>query len=125
MICINHLAHSLPGSCSTFWVPAPKKIDTELKVVHGASTKWCVVHGAWPKTKVQNSAYKCEIVSGVIVTFLESVDVLDRTVSPSSFFLPESRAGASSAEKVPNSLGGSIWRRKEMGHIRNYKKTRL
>ena len=36
------------GSCSTFLVPAPKKIGTELKVVHGASTKWCVVLGAWP-----------------------------------------------------------------------------
>ena len=64
--------------------------------------------------------HKCEIDSGVIVTtlavkpaFLESVDVLDRTVSPSSFFLPESRAGASSAEKVPNSLGGSIWWKKK------------
>ena len=71
--------------------------------------------------------HKCEIASGVIVTtlevgkvklaFLESVDVLDRTVSPSSFFLPESRAGASSAEKVPNSLGGSIWWMKQMEHI--------
>ena len=55
LICINYMVRSLPGSCSTFLVPAPKKIDTELKVVHGASTKWCVVHGAWPKTMVQNS----------------------------------------------------------------------
>ena len=38
---MNHLVHALPGSCSTFLVPAPKKIGTELKVVHGASTKWC------------------------------------------------------------------------------------
>jgi len=52
---MNHLVQSLPGSCSTFLVPAPKKIGTELKVVLGASTKWCVVHGAWPKTMVQNS----------------------------------------------------------------------
>ena len=52
---MNHLVHALPGSCSTFLVPAPKKIGTELKVVHGASTKWCVVLGAWPKTMVQNS----------------------------------------------------------------------
>ena len=33
------------GACS-------KKIYTKLKVVHGASTKWCVVLGAWPKTMV-------------------------------------------------------------------------
>jgi len=33
------------------------RIESELKVVHGASTKWCVVHGAWPKTMVQNSTY--------------------------------------------------------------------
>ena len=55
LIWMNHLVHSLPGSCSTFLVPAPKKIGTELKVVHVSSTKWCVVHGAWPKTMVQNS----------------------------------------------------------------------
>ena len=41
-----------------FLVPVPKKIGTELKVVLGASTKWCVVLGAWPKTMVQNSTYK-------------------------------------------------------------------
>ena len=56
LICINHFLHSLPGSCSTFLVLAPKKISTKLKMVPGASTKWC----AWCMAQSNGSEFHLE-----------------------------------------------------------------